>query len=322
VPDDKRRKGWIAATWGWSSAILLAVAVPVGVALITIESAQRGREASRLAADAPPVTSAKAAFERIGFNVRRLQQTPAAVPRVLLPSLPRELPHITNTGERKALFLTSMLPLVLQVNEIIQAERERLLALRQMVEAGHPLSADDHQWLKTLREKYRVEELDLDRLLRRVNVIPPSLALAQAAIESGWGTSRFAQQGNAIFGQWTWGDHGMIPRERREGSRHRIKTFDHPIESVAAYARNLNTHPAYAPLRAIREDLARSGRTIPGPSLIPGLRAYSERGDAYTRDLDAIIRGNRLTRFDGAYLEYSALAPEIDSPRQGTVAMR
>lgn len=316
----QNRGGWTAGLW--AVMVAGAVLVPIVIALTAVDNARVARSALRLALAPPPAATAEQAFDRIGFNVRELRQAPQAVPRVLLASLPAELASVTNAGQRKALFLTAMLPLVLQVNEIIRAERERLVALIAMTDAGKALSVHDREWLRALQKKYRVGKHDFEKLLRRVNIIPPSLTLAQAAIESGWGTSRFAQEGNALFGQWTWDEDGMIPLARPDGSNHRIKTFDHLIESVAAYARNLNTHPAYATMREIRAELAENGRVITGPSLVPGLHAYSERRDAYIRDLNAIIRGNRLIRFDGAALEYSALRQEPASADPDIVAAR
>lgn len=261
-----------------------------------------------------PVTNAdiEAAFEKIGFNVRNITGDASAVPRVFLTSLPRELPRITNAGQRKALFLSTMLPLILEVNEGILEERARLLSVRSQLEAGQKLSPADRKWLKAIKKKYRVEGQDFNTLLRRINIIPPSLALAQAAIESGWGTSRFAQKGNALFGQWTWGTDGMVPAERRKGATHRVKSFDRLIESVIGYTRNLNTHPAYRSLRDKRQELSSEGEIITGPALVPTLIKYSERGEAYIDDLNAIIRGNRLTRFDSGRMTEAAL--ELNQP--------
>jgi len=254
----------------------------------------------------------EAAFDKVGFNVRNISGDASAIPRVFLTSLPRELPRITNAGQRKALFLSTMLPLILEVNEGILEDRARLLSVRSQLETGRKLPPADRKWLKAIQKKYRVKGRDFDTLLRRINIIPPSLALAQAAIESGWGTSRFAQKGNALFGQWTWGTDGMIPTERREGSTHRVKSFDRLIESVAGYARNLNTHPAYRSLRDKREELTAEGEIITGPALVPTLIKYSERGEAYIDDLNAIIRGNRLTRFDSGRMTEAAL--EVNLP--------
>ena len=307
VTESKSGSGWMKPSTIAAVVLALAVALPLVLAWFSVDKASRDRLGTETALKTVTNADVQAAFDRIGFNVRNIRGDADDVPRVFLTSLPRELPHITNAGQRKALFLTTMLPLVLEVNEGILEERARLLSVHDKVEAGKKLSSSDRKWLKAMQKKYRVEERDFDTLLRRINIIPPSLALAQAAIESGWGTSRFAQNGNALFGQWTWGAEGMIPKDRREGATHRVKAFDRLIESVEGYARNLNTHRAYRSLREKRQALTARGEQITGPALTPTLIQYSERREDYINDLNAIIRGNRLTRFDSGGMAEAAL---------------
>jgi uncharacterized FlgJ-related protein len=136
----------------------------------------------------------------------------------------------------------------------------------------------------------------------RVDIIPPSLALAQAAEESGWGTSRFADVGNALFGQWTWSE-GIAPLEQREGKGdYRIAKFDSPLDSVRAYMLNLNTHAAYRSLRERRREMRVRGDQLSGWELAETLTSYSERGAAYVETLHTIMRVNRLAATDSAYL--------------------
>ena len=143
-------------------------------------------------------------FARLGYDLESVVRKDQPVPRVFLASLPRDMKEIREIKTRKALFFKSILPLVLQVNEEILEDRKRLWGLRTAMRMGRQISAVDRLWLSVVRDRYRVKSDDIDELLRRVDVIPPSIALAQAAEESGWGTSRFVREGNAIFGQWTF----------------------------------------------------------------------------------------------------------------------
>jgi hypothetical protein len=143
-------------------------------------------------------------FSDLGYHLDRVRGRDDVVPRVFLASLPRDLKRARSVDTRKRVFLKALLPLVLKVNESILLERGRLLALRQRAEAGRELTPAARIWLEDLARRYGVETLDFDELLRRVDAIPPGLALAQGAEESGWGTSRFALEGNAPFGQWTF----------------------------------------------------------------------------------------------------------------------
>ncbi len=133
--------------------------------------------------------------------------------------------------------------------------------------------------------------------------MPPSLALAQAAVESGWSTSRFADQGNALFGQWTWSKDGITPEEQRdELGNYRIRSFASPEGSIAAYMHNLNTHRSYAGFRTERARLRDAGVRPGGSELAPTLTSYSEKGTEYTEMLLTVIRVNKLSPADDAYL--------------------
>jgi Bax protein len=157
-----------------------------------------------------------------------------------------------------------------------------------------------------MSERYRVERGDIAALLLRVDAIPPSLALAQAAEESGWGTSKFARRGNALFGQWTTSsDVGIVPARRDAGKTHKIKAFKSLQDSIAAYMRNLNVHRAYREFRQARHSLRRRGRALDGLRLAAGMTRYSERAEKYVETLRIIINVNRLNLFDAAQLEDS-----------------
>ena len=148
-----------------------------------------------------------------------------------------------------------------------------------------------------------VDEAALDELMLRVDAVPVSLALAQCAEESGWGTSRFAAEGNALFGQWSWGGEGIKPLQQREGmGDYRIAAFETPLHSVMAYMKNLNTHNAYAGLRVRRAELRAKGERMSGFELAKTLDKYSERGAAYVESLHGIMRVNQLDPADDAFL--------------------
>ena len=242
-------------------------------------------------------------FSRMGYHLEHVREH-GRVPRVFLASIPADLTRIRLAEQRKIMFIQTALPLILHVNEVILHDRERIKALRAKTRAGETLDDYDREWLDAKADEYGLDTVDFDRLLRRVDIIPPSLALAQSAEESGWGTSRFAQEGNALFGQRVWKPHrkGMVPEERPEGEQFRVRAFDHLIDGVKSYAQNLNIHRAYDAFRSKRAALRREGAPLDGGALAGTLEAYSERGTDYVQALMAIIRVNGLTLFDGARL--------------------
>ena len=202
---------------------------------------------------------------------------------------------------RKAAFFEYMVPLVEQENAAILSSRERLQAIQ---EDGTPGWAE-RRWLMLLAERYELDEFDpteaADRaqLIKRVDVVPPSMALAQAANESAWGTSRFARLGNNYFGQWCFvAGCGLVPEARNTGASHEVAAFKSVRESVRRYMNNINTHRAYADLRSRRASLRSEGNDISGLALAPTLIRYSERGQAYVNELQAMIRGNDLQQYD------------------------
>ena len=220
-------------------------------------------------------------------------------PRLSLSQVPDALNALDAGDARKDAFVAVVLPLVLQVNEEISQARSHVAALQRILDNGGSLPRAERHWLEGQFARYKVEYGDFPRLMRRLDVVPPSLALAQAAIESGWGSSRFAREGNALFGQWTWSASapGIEPEDRAEGMTHRIRAFDSPLAAVRAYVRNLNTHPAYAGLRQLREVQHKTGG-LDAHDLAEGLTAYSEKGAAYVDLVRDIIRANGLDAFD------------------------
>lgn len=242
------------------------------------------------------------AFHLASFDLNHVADGVRAVPRLFVARLPGDMPDMPEVAERKAVFFKSVLPLVLKVNEDIRNERRRLWSLHSRVRLGETLDAVDRLWLIVMAERYKVTRGDIDALLSRVDVVPISLALAQAAEESGWGTSRFTREGNALFGQWTWDGDGIEPLRRDDGRTHKIRAFSTLLDSVRAYALNLNSHDAYRALRKARAAMRAAGRTPDGYALAGYLTRYSERGEAYVDGLRALMETNDLRRFDEAKL--------------------
>ncbi|MEQ8604863.1 MAG: glucosaminidase domain-containing protein [Marivibrio sp.] len=243
-------------------------------------------------------------FERYGYTLHTVKAQQADVPRIVPETVPQDLKEVREVERKKEVFLRMVLPLVLMVNERLSEQRDRLVTLSEKIEAGQSIGREQRVWLNQMYETYRVEPGEIERLLLRVDVVPPSLALAQAAIESGWGTSRFAREGNALFGQWVWGDDadGIVPERRQEGKTHKIRAFETPLEAVAAYIKNLNTHRAYAKLRRMRAELRAQGAGLNGLTLAGGLEAYSEKGQEYVDLVRQIIAANELRPLDKARL--------------------
>ena len=246
-------------------------------------------------------------FRARDYAIDTVRSGEKAVPRLVVAGLPDDMKRLDSTDERKRLFVKTMLPLVLLVNESIERDRDRLRKLKDVVEAGHALAPMDRIWVARTAARYKLDNpgrAEIGDLLKRVDVVPVSLALAQAAEESGWGTSRFAQDGNALFGQLTWtaGQQGIVPRNRRDGETHRFRSFDDLLESVRVYVHNLNTHDAYRGFRLSRASLRAKGKPLDSLRLVGALEKYSERGTAYVEQLRTLIRVNKLQDFDGVSL--------------------
>lgn len=236
------------------------------------------------------------------------------VPRLYLRSLPRDLASGESSWERKQDFVRAMLPLVLAGNEKIMADRQRLQKFTRQVQGGGNLYAVNKSWVVQLASEYGLADFDPYKsdwqdLLLRVDAVPPSLALAQAALESGWGTSRFAQQGNAVFGQWSWKPgSGLIPAGRSPEDGHEVRRFSQLSESVGAYLHNLNTHAYYSKFRDRRAAAHAAGKPASGMELAKYLERYSEEGRKYIDDVRGIIETNLLLDMDAARLRSATSA--------------
>lgn len=263
-------------------------------------------------ADVPPAAMAgrhvpetsvavvSALYADLGYRLEPLRAGVAEVPRLYLAAVPDDLKAVRDVEDRKSLFLRTVLPLVLRVNEEIAADRARLMALDSRIKSGRTVPRAEVQWLTDLADYYKLETADIGALLKRVDAVPVALALAQAAEESGWGTSRFAREGNALFGQWTTNPsvRGLVPRDRAADAVHRVRAFPTLLDAVRAYARNLNTHRSYAAFREERRRLRQAGADLDGYRLAGTLLAYSERGPAYVQTLRVIMRANALPELE------------------------
>jgi len=249
------------------------------------------------------VEALDAHFDRLDYDLADLSEPGNHVPRVYLDKLPEDIAEEKSVTLRKRVFIMSILPVVLRVNEDILSARHKLQSLRDRIDSGMPLSDNQRNWLYQMAERYETEPYDWDAFMARVDVVPPSLAIAQAAEESGWGTSRFAREGNALFGQYTYKpSNGMLPEERANGSRHLIRAYTNLIEGVRSYTHNLNYHRAYEDFRTARKWLRYHEKVMDGHTLAGELTKYSERGTAYVKSLRHIIRANELSLLDHARL--------------------
>jgi len=197
---------------------------------------------------------------------------------------------IKNTKEKKQIFFDTLRPIIKNKNQIISNIRKRVLFAQK--------NNTDNQWVKTIADKYSVKwnesKPDWKKLLSRIDIIPAELAMTQAANESAWGLSRFAQKGNNIFGQWCYKKGcGIVPQRRDAGSKHEVKKFKSINDSIASYIHNINTGRVYAKLRNIREKQRAAGKAMNAMKLALGLEKYSTRRMAYVKEIQSMIKTNR-----------------------------
>ena len=249
-------------------------------------------------------------FNRYSYQIDALEN---GVPPLVLQKLPGDLNKIQSTKLRKSIFFKAILPMVLLANDEIRMERNQLLKINQQFSTEKILDDQQLQILSTLAKRYKTKfdqaqpEKTIVKLLSRVDTIPEDLALAQAANESAWGTSRFSLVANNLFGQWTFiPGQGIIPKDRPEGETYEVRKFSTVYDSVRSYLLNLNTHRAYKQLRQLRTASRVSGQNPKGLKLAEGLLRYSTRGEDYVKELQAMIRFNQLSRFTTAKLRTSS----------------
>jgi len=207
-----------------------------------------------------------------------------------------EIPVQTSTSQKKQQFFATMKPIVVSENKQILKLRQQIMHLKA---SPHP-NPQQQAWLQQVAGEYGVKVSSQptydawQALLARVDIIPLEMALVQAANESAWGQSRFALQGNNYFGQWCYKKGcGIVPKQRAVNARHEVRRFANARQSVRAYLRNINTSPAYAEFRSIRHSLRVQSKPLDAQVLVVGLKSYSERGMAYVRTIQSMIRSNR-----------------------------
>ena len=239
----------------------------------------------------------KQLFEDTGYNLNDVRKKKLVKP-VALTLLPQEIKMIENSKKRKEFFIQIVLPLIIEENNNIKFDRKTLFTIINKSNN----SVSEKQWLERKYKQYGVKSRDLSTLKIRMDEIPVSLAIAQAAKETGWGTSRFALEGNALFGQWTWSGEGLKPKEAKEGQSHRVMKFNILQASVRAYQRNINTHSTYKNFRKARAKLRDSNKPLDSIKLSKHLNKYAETGNQYVEVLQKIIKQNQLQDFDDAKL--------------------
>ena len=235
-------------------------------------------------------------FNDLGYDLKKVRAGEKVKP-IYLTKLPKDIKTLGNTKEKRELFIKIVLPLILAENEKIIEDRKRLFKIL----GKNFNTAGEKVWLKRRFKEYKIDDKDQTKLKIRMDIIPPSIALAQAANESGWGTSRFALEGNALFGQWTWSKNGISPKNKDPDKSHKILQFQILKASVKAYKNNLNTHNAYKQFREARAEMREGGKIV-GIELTQYLKSYAANGELYIKILDDIINRNSLTDFDNAGL--------------------
>ena len=246
----------------------------------------------------PHARSVLALFNELKYDLGEIREGKPVKP-VFFTQLPRGINELDSIKNRKKIFIQIVLPLILSENESILAERKKIIFLSK----SKNISRSDQTWLDKKFNYYKVKNKDYNILLSKADIIPPSLAIAQAAYESGWGTSRFALEGNSLFGQRTWASKsGIVPLDRDQNQTFKVTKFDIIRASVKAYKKNLNTHKSYENLRIERKRMRDQDQEISGLELSQYLDKYSEIKDKYVFYLQKIIEQNSLTDFDKSIL--------------------
>ena len=238
-----------------------------------------------------------ALFRDVNYNLEEVRNTKLVKP-IDIGLLPKEIKNLESAKKRKEMFIKIVLPLIVKENNKIRIDRKRLFAI-----LNRNSNTDiEKKWLEKKYKQYGVRQNDLLTLKIRMDEIPVSLAIAQAAKETGWGTSRFALKGNALFGQWTWSGEGLKPKNAEKGEEHKVMRFHSLQLSVRAYLRNLNTHSSYKNLRKARTILRNKDKPLDSLVLSNHLDKYAETGTEYIDVLQKIITQNNLKDFDEARL--------------------
>ena len=236
-------------------------------------------------------------FEDTNYSLSEVRKSKKVKP-IRLSLLPKEIKQIENSKKRKSLFIQIILPLILEENNLILLDRKKLFSILNK----NKNSKKEINWLNRKFKQYGVLNKDIPTLKVRMDIVPVSLAIAQAAKETGWGTSRFALEGNALFGQWTWSGDGIKPAGAESDTKHKVMKFRVLKASVRAYQRNLNTHSSYKNFRQLRAQLRDDSASLDSLLLADQLDNYAETGKEYTKILKQIINQNSLKDFDDVKL--------------------
>jgi Bax protein len=265
-------------------AVAGTVATGIGTAGLSAYNALKAPQPTPTVAQIPQVQQTDIKAEPI------TQKTQKSVN----PNFPKELADAgkLQPSERVSLFVKTVLPMIVAENNKISQDRRRLQNDIKILQRGGKLSKEENAWVKNMVEKYG--EDNMYELLKKVDIIPPSIALAQAAIESSWGSDPKTQSSNAFFGQKSWAKSGGV--EGPYGERYRA--FDTPNQSIAAYMTNLNTHDAYDDFRQSRAQFRKTGKPVVGLPLVPKLINYTDTGKAYPQKLASMIKGRALDQYD------------------------
>lgn len=250
-------------------------------------------------------------FSHLDYNLEDIRKENAGVPRAFVVKFPEDISATPEAVARKKLFIQTMLPLIVKSNDAIMADRLKLIRIADTARAGKHVTSADRKWLRKLADKYDIGVIGLDEMIKRVDIVPVPVALAQAAVESGWGTSRFAQEGNALFGQWTWDhqDDGIFPLNPIKG-HHRVKKFPTLLASVEDYMLNLNTHNAYREFRDARGIMREARQPLQSVALTETLLRYSELGPDYITKLKTVMTENNLNDFQKTVFDTSTTVAE------------
>ena len=245
-------------------------------------------------------------FDDVEYDLKKVRREKLVKP-IYFTQFPKDLDEISSTQLKKETFIKIVLPLVVAENEKILDDRNKLKRI-----IAKKVSTDkDKSWIRQKIREYKVTNGKMEELEKRMDIIPVSIAIAQAAKESGWGTSRFALEGNAIFGQWTWTGKGIEPLDKTKGS-HKVLRFPILRASVKAYKKNLNTHKSYKEFREIRAKLRKKRKSVNGIKLIHSLDNYAETGSEYTKILEQIIEQNSLEDFEKVRLTNSVVKKQLN----------
>jgi Bax protein len=246
-------------------------------------------------------------FEDVEYDLKKVRKDKLVKP-IYFTQFPKDLDEISSVQLKKETFIKIVLPLVVAENQKILDDKYKL----DKIISKKNTNDKEKFWIRQKLKEYKITNGNMDELMKRMDIIPVSIAIAQAAKESGWGTSRFALEGNAIFGQWTWNGRGIAPLDRAKNKNHKILRFPILRASVKAYKNNLNTHKSYKEFREVRSKLRGKRRLVTGKKLIHTLDNYAETGAEYTKILKQMIDQNSLEEFENVKLTTYVVKKELN----------